>query len=167
VLLTTNGDLAGVGGGQLIGDLLYLVGAVFWAGYIVYAKKKTDQLEWDPVPLAAAIVTVTAVLLIPAALTAGMPHIGELSLWAIGYTGLLNTAVAFVLYQQGLKYLTASSSAVVLTLEIVVAVGISVVSLGEVLSGLAWVGTAMILASILTVSGLELNIRPSLRRRSS
>ena len=160
VLLTTNGNLATVGGGQLLGEFLYLVGAVSWAGYIVYGKKKTDQLGWDPVSLAAAIVTVTAILVMPAALTAGVPRIGEQSFWAIAYTGLLNTTIPFVLYQQGLKYLTASSSAVMLTLEIVVAVGISALYLGEVLSTVAWAGVATILASILLVSGMELR-RPS------
>jgi drug/metabolite transporter (DMT)-like permease len=160
ILLTTNGDLATVGRGQLLGDLLYLMGAVFWAGYIVYGKKKTDQLDWDPVPLAAGIVTVTAILVLPVAVTAGAPRIDEASLWAIIYTGLLNTTIPFILYQQGLKYLTASSSAVVLTLEILVAVGISVALLGEVLSILAWVGAAFVLVSILTVSGLELLKHP-------
>jgi drug/metabolite transporter (DMT)-like permease len=161
VLLTTNGSLAAVSQGQLLGDFLYLAGAVSWAGYIVYAKKKTDQLEWDPVPLAAGIVTVTAFLVLPAAITAGTVQVGESSLWAIVYTSLFNTAVAFVLYQQGLRYLSASSSAVVLTLEIVVAVAISVVFLGEVLSVLAWFGAATILSSIFMVSGLELRKQAS------
>ncbi|HMD78822.1 MAG TPA: DMT family transporter [Nitrososphaerales archaeon] len=161
VLLTTNGNLGTVGRGQLLGDFLYLGGAVSWASYIVYAKKKTDQLNWDPVSLAAGIVTVTAILVMPVALTAGTPRIDETSLWAIVYTGLVNTTIPFVLYQQGLRYLTASSSAVILTLEIVVAVGVSVVYLGEVLSVLAWVGTATILSSIFMVSGLELRKQAS------
>ena len=115
---------------------------------------------WDPVSLAACIVTVTAILVSPVALTAGAARISAQSLWAIVYTGLLNTTIPFVLYQQGLKYLTASSSAVVLTLEIVVAVGISAFFLGEALSVVAWAGAATILASILLVSGTELR-RPS------
>ena len=156
VLITVNGNLAGVSGGQLFGDLLYLAAAAFWAGYIVYAKKKNERFDWDPVSLATGIVTVTAILFLPLAATAGAPQIDEATLWPIVYTALLNTAVAFVLYQQGLRYLTASSSAVVLTLEVVVAVAVSVLFLGEVLSVMAWVGAATILVSILMVSGIEL-----------
>ena len=156
VLITINGNLAAVSGGQLLGDLLYLAAAAFWAGYIVYAKKKNDQFDWDPVSLAAGIVTVTAIIFLPLAATAGAPQIDEATLWPVVYTALFNTAVAFVLYQQGLRYLTASSSAVVLTLEVVVAVAVSVLFLGEVLSVMAWVGAATILVSILMVSGIEL-----------
>jgi drug/metabolite transporter (DMT)-like permease len=157
ILITTNGSLAIMGRGQALGDSLYLLGAVSWACYIVYAKKKTDQLDWDPVSLAAGIVTATAVFMIPAALTAGTLSVSEGSLWAVGYTALFNTAIPFVLYQTGLRSLTASSSAVVLTLEIVVAVAISVAFLGEALSAEAWVGAVMILLSILMVSGMEIN----------
>jgi len=169
VLITVNGSLAALSGGELFGDLLYLAAAAFWAGYIVYAKKKTDQLDWDPVSLATGIVGVTAILFLPLAVTAGTPQIAESSLWPIAYTALFNTALAFVLYQQGLRYLTASSSAVVLTLEVVVAVAVSVAFLGEVLSVMAWVGAAAILASILVVSRIELrkpSTQDSLSQRS-
>ena len=157
VLITTNGDLSFVTGGQLLGDALYLIAAVAWAGYIVYAKKKTDQLRWDPVSLAACIVTVTAILVLPVAVTAGSGvAIGQASLAAIGYTAIFNTVIPFVLYQQGLRYLTASSSAVVLMLEIVVAVMISVAFLGETLTPFAWVGALAVLGSIVLVSGVEI-----------
>lgn len=111
----------------------------------------------DPVALAASIVVVTTVLVLPAAATAGVGGAtGTSSLLAIGFIALFNTAIPFVLYQQGLRYLTASSSAVVLTLETIVAVTLSVVYLGETLAAGAWVGAGMILVSIVMVSGLEL-----------
>lgn len=157
VMITTNGSLSSLSGGEALGDGLYLAAAVAWAGYIVYAKKKTDQLQWDPFALATGIVIVTAVAILPVEATARIGDgLGYLPLQAILYTAVLNTAVPFVLYQQGLRYLSASTSAVVLTLEIVVAVALSVFFLGETLTAIGWTGALLILFSVVLVSGLEI-----------
>ena len=156
-LITTNGDFGAVAGGQGLGDALYLIAAVSWAGYILYSKKKMDEQKWDPLASAACIVAVTAILVVPPALTAGYGSpLSTKSLGAVAFTAFFNTVVPFVLYQKGLKYLTASSSAVVLMLEIVVAVLISVAFLGETFTAFAWVGALAVLASILLVSGVEI-----------
>ena len=157
VLITTNGNLYSVAGGQAVGDLLYLVGAASWAGYILYSKKKMDELQWDPLAAAACIVAATALMVVPPALTTGVgASLSAESLWAVGYTAVFNTVIPFTLYQQGLKLLSASSSAVVLMLEILVAVMISVAFLGETLTAFAWVGAFAVLGSILLVSGFEI-----------
>jgi drug/metabolite transporter (DMT)-like permease len=156
VLVATGGDLAVVTSGQVLGDGFYLVAAFSWAGYIVYAKKKTDEEKWDPLAVSASIVTVTAVAVLPVALTAGsLAPLSSGSAEAIAYTALFNTVVPFFLYQAGLRHLTAGTSAVVLTLEIVVAVLISVAYLGETLTLPAWAGAGAILVSIVVVSGSE------------
>jgi len=156
VLITTNGNLSVVTSSQATGDLYYLIAAFSWAGYIVYAKQKTDQEKWDPLAVSACIVTVTAIVVSPAALVAGFgAPLSAASLEAIAYTAVFNTVIPFVLYQAGLRYLSAGTSAVVLMLEIVVAVLISVAFLGDVLTALAWVGAGAILVSIVSVSGLE------------
>ena len=156
VLLATKGDLALVTGGQLFGDSLYIVAAIAWACYIVYAKKKTDETKWDPVAVAAAIVTVTAVFLLPVALTASWGGLSSAVGWeTVTYTALFNTALAFTLYQAGLRHLSASASAVVLVLEIVTAVAISTAFLGEVLNAFSWVGAALVIVSVLLVSLAE------------
>ncbi|MGD0476950.1 MAG: DMT family transporter [Nitrososphaerales archaeon] len=157
-LITTNGDFGVVASGQGFGDALYLIAAVSWAGYILYSKKKMDEQRWDPLASAACIVAVTAILVVPPALTAGVgPSLSSESLRAVAYTAVINTVIPFVLYQQGLKHLTASSSAVVLMLEIVVAVMISVAFLGETLTAFAWIGALAVLASIFLVSGVEIS----------
>ncbi len=157
-LITTNGDFGAVASSQGMGDALYLIAAVSWAGYILYSKKKMDEQRWDPLASAACIVAVTAVLVIPPALTAGFGlSLSQESLWAVVFTALFNTVIPFVLYQQGLKHLTASASAVVLMLEIVVAVLISVTFLKETFTGFAWVGALAVLGSILLVSGVEIS----------
>ena len=162
ILLTTKGDLSAVAGGQLFGDALYLVAAVSWAGYIVYAKKTTDEKAWDPFALSASIVAGTAVFILPVALFAHWGTVFSTGAWeAIGYTVVFNTVIAFALYQSGLRYLTATSSAVVLMLEIVTAVAISAAFLGEELNVFSWAGAALVLISILLVSGFEFGGRRS------
>jgi drug/metabolite transporter (DMT)-like permease len=157
VLLTTKGDLSLVTGGQLFGDAQYLVAAVSWAAYIVYGKKKTDETAWDPVAASAAIVAVTTVFILPVALFANWTSVNSVPAWeAVAYTAIFNTAIAFALYQSGLRYLTATSSAVVLMLEIVTAMAISTIFLGEEMNLFSWAGAALVLVSVLLVSGFEL-----------
>jgi drug/metabolite transporter (DMT)-like permease len=156
-LITTNGNLGAVASSQGFGDSLYLIAAASWAGYILYSKKKMDEQRWDPLAAAACIVAVTAILVVPPALTAGFGLLlSPESLWAVAFTAVFNTVIPFVLYQQGLKHLTASSSAVVLMLEIIVAVMISVAFLGETFTAIAWIGALAVLGSILLVSGVEI-----------
>lgn len=156
VLIATNGDLASVAGGEALGDALYLVAALSWGGYIVYSKKKTDETNWDPLAAAACIVAVTAVLALPPALTSSSePQLSTGSAMAVVYTAIINTVVPFALYQQGLKYLSASSSGVMLILEILVAVLISVAFLGESLTTLGWAGALTVSVSIILVSRAE------------
>lgn len=161
-LVSTNGSLQAVAGGQLLGDALYLVAAVAWGGYIVYAKKKSDELQWDPLSLATCIVTITTIAVFPLALlVGGGPPAGAVPLFAIAYTAIFNTAIPYVMYQQGLRFLTAGTSALVLTLEIVVALAISAMFLGELLTLFALGGAVLILASIVMVSMTE----PGIPRR--
>jgi len=156
VLIATNGALASVAQGELFGDVLYLMAAVAWAAYIVYAKKKTDEMDWDPYAAATCIVSLTALLILPAALVAGGPLPTSAMAWeAIAYTAVFNTAIPFALYQAALKHLTAASSAIVLMLEIVVAVIISIAFLGETFTAFSLVGAVAVLASILLVSEVE------------
>ena len=158
-LIATGGDPGTITGGELLGDVLFLVSAASWAAYIVYAKKKTEESRLDPLTLAACIVGATVVFVLPVALLVGLKAPGQVSLEAIGYTAVFNTAIPFVLYQQGLRYLTAASSAILLMLEIVVALFVSAAFFGETMGAVAWVGAAVVLASVLLVSGVEVDTK--------
>ncbi len=155
VLIATNGDPSTLVGGRLLGDSLYLISAMSWAAYIVYAKKKTDELGWDPLALASSIVVSTVVFVFPFTIMGGFGAPTQVSWSVIAYTAVLNTAIPFVLYQQGLRYLSAGTSAVLLMLEIVVALLVSGAFLGEQMTPAAWIGATAVLVSILLVSGLE------------
>lgn len=157
VLLATKGDLSLISNPQLLGDALYLIAAVSWGAYIVYAKKKTGETDWDPFAFSTSIVALTAVFTLPVGLSAGGVVLSRLSLEAVLYTALFNTALPYVLYQSGLRHLTATSSAVVLLLEIVTAVLISTLFLGESLGLLSSLGATFVVVSVLLVSGLEVS----------
>jgi len=156
LLLTTEGNFSLVTRGQLIGDTLYLLSAFVWGWYLIYDKRETDREAWDPLALSACVIVLTALFLAPLLLTVRTPVSISGASWAvIGYTALVNTALPFVLYQRGVKFLTATSSAVVLMLEIVTAVAISTSFLGETMNAFSWVGAALVLVSIYLVSGAE------------
>jgi drug/metabolite transporter (DMT)-like permease len=153
VLLTTQGNLSVVTRGQLVGDLLYLVAAFCWGCYLIYNKQCSGRPGWDTISVPASIVALTAVFVSPVLLTLGVPAPPSIVSWeVIAYTAVFNTALPFVLYQRGLMFLSATTSAIVLMLEIVSALVISVVFLGEALGGLSLAGAASILVSIYLVS---------------
>ena len=165
-LLTTRGDFGLIARSQLTGDLFYLVSASSWGVYIIYNKRKTDERRWDPLGVASLTILSTAVFVAPVMLTVGPGELsmtgGELGL--ILYTAVLNTAIPFVLYQRGLRHLTATTSSMLLMLEIVTAMGISILLLGELLDLASLIGAASILSSIFLVSrvggsGESLSIR--------
>lgn len=156
-LLTTGGSLSKLGGAQLFGDSLYILAAFVWGAYLIYNKKKTDQVAWDPLTAAATTVFLTAIFLAPVLLLPGLSFAMTPVYWeVVAFTAILNTAVPFVLYQSGLRFLTATSSAMVLMLEDVTAVVVSVLFLGDLINGVSLVGVASILLSIILVSGIDL-----------
>ncbi len=157
VLLTTGGNLALVSRGALTGDVLCLFGAVTSGTYILYNKKKSDEGDWSPFAASTGIVVATAVFSSPAlVLIGGAASFGPGTWGVVAYTAVFNTAAPFALYQAGLKYLSATSSAMVLVFEIITAVVISVSFLGESLDLAGVVGAVAILVSIFVVSRGEL-----------
>jgi drug/metabolite transporter (DMT)-like permease len=158
LLLTTGGNPRQLANSQLLGDALYLVSAITWGIYIIYNKRKTDEAKYNPVSVASSIIVVTAVFTAPMILFTAQGGISlSLTEWLIiGYTAVFNTALPFTLYQLGLRFLTATSSAMVLMLEILAAVAISVTFLGEALTSISIPGAALIILSIFLVSGTEI-----------
>jgi len=169
LLLTTKGDASSLNGGQLTGDILYLVSAALWGGYIIYNKRKTDETKWDPFGVTTAIVLLTAIFISPVMLTVnlGQVQLGGAAWSLILYTALVNTAIPFVLYQMGLRFLSATASSILLMLEIVTAVLISAILLGEVLTPLSLIGAGSIVASIFLVSSKEASARNLFSNNSS
>lgn len=163
-LITTNGNLQTLWSGTFMGDMIVLLGGGVWAFYIVYSKKflnsaQVKGVEINSMDITSAVIIITMfVLAIPATIY-GLYDLSSLStlitapaIIAVCYTGLVCTAIAFTLYFAGLKYISASISAIIMLLEIVFAVLLAFMFLNEIptlftLIGGLLIGTAIYLAS--------------------
>lgn len=145
----------GSGGGLIgAGELLTLVCAVGWAGHITAVGAWTDQ--HDPYALAVVQLATTAavclVVAVPGALGRGaiaLP-VSRLDWLTLGYTALLCTAAAFFMQTYAQRHLSATRTAVVMTMEPVfgaIAAGIS----GEHLPARGYLGAALVLVAMYLV----------------
>jgi drug/metabolite transporter (DMT)-like permease len=71
---------------------------------------------------------------------------------AIFYTAIFCWVIPYYFWLKGLKYISPVTSTVVLLSEIIIAVAISTIFLGEVLTIISGIGSALILIAILLVS---------------
>lgn len=131
------------------GDLLQLIGAVFWAGHVLligWLSPKMDALRLSIVQfftcgfisLIAAFVTET-------------PEVGSITeAWQpIAYAGLLSVGVAYTLQVFAQKEAPASHAAIILSLEAVFAVIGGYLFLNELLTMKGLIGCGLMLAGML------------------
>jgi drug/metabolite transporter (DMT)-like permease len=143
-LITTEGNLQILLSGSIIGDLIVIVSGAIWAYYIVYSKKVIHQEDStgniiNSTDLSMAVIVITTLSLSIPGIIYGFYDPISLSylisaeaLIAILYTGVICTTLAFSLYYAGLKYVSASVSGIILLLEIVFAVILALIFLGEI-----------------------------------
>jgi drug/metabolite transporter (DMT)-like permease len=133
----------------LLGDGLGVVTAMFYAWYLLTVKALRDRGA-ATLTLMAATTTVTAALLLPAALASGEP------LWPASATGWLTlVGLAWISHAAGqgliafaLAHLPAAFSSVGLLFQPVMAATFAWILLGEPLAGLQIAGGAVVLAGI-------------------
>lgn len=113
--------------------------------------------------LTAISMAVGAVVLLGAGVALeGLPPLAPDAWVIIGWLALVNTALAFTLWNQTLRTLTAVESSVINNLMLVQIAVLAWVFLGESLSLVEMVGLAFALAGILVVQ-----LAPALRRRAA
>jgi drug/metabolite transporter (DMT)-like permease len=155
VMITTNDDLSSLGQGELFGDVLVFSAGLVWAFFIVMHKKLLLRSERNVVELSAVVMLVTAVLLSPMAALFGGLNLRAVSIEGWGWVAFIAigcTVLPYALWILALKAVTATIASVVGMLEIVAAMILSTLLLGEAYSILTIVGAAMILLSILAVA---------------
>jgi len=153
VLMTTNLDLGSLGTVDIIGNLLVISAGFLWAIFIVYNKPLIGA-HTNLIQSMTWVLLFTMIPLLPIA-TFSMDNIFMLSwnAWiAIFYTAILCWVVPYYFWLKGLEHISPVTSAVVLLTEIIVAVVISTLFLGEVLTVIAGIGAAFIMTAILLVS---------------
>jgi drug/metabolite transporter (DMT)-like permease len=153
VFLTTNLDFGSLGLGEILGDLLVIGAGILWAIFIVYNKPLVRETK-NLIQSMTWLLFFTMLPLLPV-----VPFSAEnfLSLtweaWAaIIYTALFCWVTPYYLWIKGLKNISSVTSAVILLNEIIVAVTISTLFLGEVMTAASGIGAIFIILAIILVS---------------
>lgn len=154
VLLLVTNNLQGVGSGSLLGDLLVLLATVFAVMYVLFSKRQIETAE--PLLLTTSQQTVgllTTVIcfgtfssLRPdfAIQLTGIP----LGFWALAVgSGILQYALAYLLYLTALRRIPASQAAFYIALIPVFGVGSAIVLIGEQPSPIQWLGGLLVIGS--------------------
>lgn len=133
------------------GILLALGAGLSFATYAGVSKNVLERM--DAVPAVAVIFSLSALYLMPFLFFFDLSYIAAPeNLGVILYLGLGATSLSYILFSSGLK-LIPSSSAVTLSLaEPMTAALLGVFIVGEVLTGIAWVGVLLLLGGILVLT---------------
>nr|WP_221382896.1 DMT family transporter [Actinoplanes polyasparticus] len=124
-------------------------GALF-AAYTYCAKQIATRSRATGVNLATGVTMLVGAALLAPLLLTGLPHLTRMSEWLlIAWLGLVATAVAYALYSHGLREVKASTAGTLSLFELPSAALLSMVLLGERLSPVEWLGSAVILAGLL------------------
>jgi drug/metabolite transporter (DMT)-like permease len=149
VLVVAPGDGA-IGGDRLLGDALFLAGAVLWGVYSVLARVASRR--FDAVSTTLYGIALGTVILVPAALLeGGAERVLAAPLEAlagIGYLAVFGTVAAFVLLNLGVARIGAARASAFALLVPVIGVLSSVWLLGDQLGPGTVVGGAIVLAGL-------------------
>ena len=151
VFMTTNLDFASLTQGEVVSDLLVIAAGIAWAVFIVYNKPLANNNTVQTVTW--LLIFTLLPLLVIAPFRVGVLASLPLDAWlSILYTAVMCWVVPYYLWLKGLKHLSPVTSAIVLLTEIVVAVAISTLFLGEAFTVISGLGAVLIVAAILLVS---------------
>ena len=141
-LVCISGSIAS-GAMSLSGLLVAVLSALFYAALIVFNKRivRTGGLQTAAIELDVAFVVVLVYVL----LTTGLPRPTQAELPYVALIGLVNTALAYLLYFTGLQKLPASSVALLSYADPVSALFFAALLLGESMTPLQLFGAVLIL----------------------
>ena len=144
-LLTWTGTGTGIGAG----DLLVLVGTLFWTFHILGVGRVAPHV--DPLRLSVAQFVVMATLsLVVAPFSEPDPFAGLLpALGAVLFAGLLSTGIGFTLQVVAQRHARASIAAMIMSLEAMWGAVGGALFLGERLTLQGYLGAALMMAGIL------------------
>jgi len=152
MVISTGGDLASVLRDSSLGDLLVFSAGALWAFYIVYMKRTLEH-EKDVLMISTAVIIGSAAFLFPLTLLmADSTSVPASGLWTVLYTGIVCTALAYLIHNVGLKRVRATDSAIILLVEPVFGVLFAILLLQEWPTVSTLAGGALVLLSIGVVS---------------
>lgn len=150
IALLTLGDDFSINMEHLKGDMLCLMCAVAYAADLLLTEKAVSHEEVDAYNLGVFQLGVTGALNLIMALIVETPQAPQtMEVWsAVIFLSVFCTGVAFVLQPVAQQYTTASHVGAIFTLEPVFAAVVAYFFAGEILSFKAYLGAALMLASI-------------------
>lgn len=145
-LVCISGSIA-LGGLNMLGLLVAIVSALFYASLIAFNKRivRTGGMQTAAIELDVAFVVVLLYVLF----TAGLPRPRAADLPWIAVIGLVNTALAYLLYFSGLQKLPGQSVALISYVDPVSALLFSALLLHEALTPLQLLGAVLIIGGAL------------------
>ncbi len=153
LLTTTNLNFASLSGGSIGGDLRVVGAGVAWAFFMVYNKPVAESGKSLLAPMTLLLLCTLLPLLPVAPFASAAVFSLPIQAWlAILYTAVLCWVIPYYLWLKGLKHLSPVTSSIVLLTEIVVAVTISTLFLGDVFTLVSGIGAVLIVVAILLVS---------------
>jgi drug/metabolite transporter (DMT)-like permease len=155
VMITTNGDVSSLAGGELLGDILVFAAGLVWAFFIIFHKRVLNRTERTVMEMSAFVMLTTAILLFPLAAMFGGLNLSIITIdgWSwIGFTAIVCTVLPYAFWIFALKKVTATMVSVVGMLEIAVAMILSALFLGEAFGVITLLGAGLILLSIPAVT---------------
>jgi len=153
VLITTNLDFVAIGKSNIIPNFLVISSGILWAVFTVYSKPMVRESK-NIIKSMNWLMLFTMLPLLPIGpFSAGTFILLPWNAWlAILYTALFCWVIPYYLWLRGLKHISSVTSSVVLLTEIVVAVSISTIFLGEALTVTSSFGAIFIIVAMLLVS---------------
>ncbi|GIH02789.1 membrane protein [Rhizocola hellebori] len=143
----------GAVGPHPVAGLLWALGsAAGYATVTLVAREYAYHIGQDDIATTLKTFAVAAVCLLPFAVAEGIfptAHAEMAFVWLL-FLGIVPTAVAYTLFFVGLRTVTASVAAILVLLEPVSALAMAVGLLGERLTLSAILGTALLLAAVVT-----------------
>ena len=153
LMAIAGGYLLSTGGSFRIrpGDLLILIGSVFWAIHVVVVNKVQGKM--DALPFALGQFTVCGLLSLGTGILFEHPSQTDMLaiLPAILYTGVLSIAVGFTLQVIAQKHTPADDAALIMSMESVFAVLFGWIFLHETLLPVQIAGCILILGAVVLV----------------
>ncbi len=139
-------------GSSPVGILITLFSGLGWAAYMVYSRYTFVREEFDLLGLTAFSMGAGTLILVVAALVFEGVSSVPLSGWGIiVWLGVVNTALAFFLWNHALQRLEAFETSILQNTMLIQIAVLSWVFLGERLTGMKLVAMAMVFFGVLTV----------------
>ena len=154
-LLVTGGDLNALSGGQVMGDLLVLLAGLVWSFFLVLNKDMVSRGSTNVSQMVAWVMLVTTIGIAPVAFLMGdvtsvaVPWEGWV---AVAYTAIPCTVIPYWLFTRAQRFVSTTLSALVLLIEVVVAIISSALILGEQFAIGSGLGAVLVCASIFLAS---------------